>query len=268
MGLFDVHAHLTDPRLAAIEGEVLARAQAAGITTIVSNGLNPGDNQAVAELAARSPLVRPAFGLYPVDAVLPELLALGIPYEHRGLEPVAAEVAVAWLRQHLPDAVALGEIGLDRHWVPEPLWERQEAVFRDLIRLGLALDKPIILHSRRAEARALQILQEEGARRVDWHCFSSKIKLGRRIAEHGHWLSIPANAARIDGFRRLLEILPRDKILLETDCPYLSPVRGELNEPASVARTVSLAASLWGCGEGAAVDQLEENFEALFGFAP
>lgn len=268
MGLFDVHAHLTDPRLAAIEDDVLARAGAAGITTIISNGLNPADNQAVAELAARAPAVRPAFGLYPVDAVLPELRAMGVPYEHRELEPVTAEVAVAWLEEHLQEAVALGEIGLDRYWVPEPLWERQEAVFRRLVRLGLELDKPIILHSRKAEARALEILREEGAQRVDWHCFGSKIKLGRRIAEHGHWLSIPANAARVDSFRRLLEILPRDKILLETDCPYLSPVRGELNEPANVGHTVALAASLWGCGEGAVIDQLEENFEALFGFTP
>ncbi len=81
MGLFDVHAHLTDPRLAAREHEVVARARAAGVTTILSNGLNPADNEAVAALAARHPdLIRPCFGLYPVDAVLPDLLALGEDY--------------------------------------------------------------------------------------------------------------------------------------------------------------------------------------------
>ena len=269
MGLFDVHAHLTDPRLAAIEDDVVARARAAGVTTIISNGLNPADNRAVAALARRHPdHIRPAFGLYPVDAVLPEMRALDIPYDHRDTEVQPAEAAIAWLEDHLPDAFALGEVGLDRYWVPEALWPRQEDVFRRLVRLGLALDKPIILHSRKAERRALEILTEEGAVRVDWHCFGSKVKLARRIAAAGHWLSIPANAARVDSFRRMLQTLPRDKVLLETDCPYLSPRRGDLNEPANVAHTVALAAELWECPEEAVVDQLQANFEALFGVRP
>ena len=268
MGLFDVHAHLTDERLAAREGEVLASAASAGVTTIISNGLNPRDNEAVAALAARAPAVRPAFGLYPVDAVLPEMRAMGVPYDHRDLEPVPAEEAIEWLSAHLDDAVALGEVGLDRYWVPEALWPRQEEIFRALIRLALERDKPIIMHSRKAERRALEILVEEGATRVDWHCFGSKVKLGRRIAEQGHWLSIPANVARVESFRKLLETLPRERVLLETDCPYLSPVRGELNEPANVVHTVRLAAELWQCSEDDVVHQLEANFEALFGFAP
>lgn len=268
MGLFDVHAHLTDPRLAEQESGVLARAAAAGVTTIVSNGLNPSDNQAVAELANRSELVKPAFGLYPVDAVLPEMRKLGIQYEHRDVPDVSAEDAIAWLREHLDDAVAVGEIGLDHYWVPEELWGRQDDVFRALVRLAIERDLPMIIHSRKAERRALEILQEEGATRVDWHCFGSRVKLGRRIAEHGHWLSIPANAARVESFRRLLEVLPRDRILLETDCPYLSPVRGETNEPANVYKTVELAAELWTCTVAEVVEQLEGNFTCLFGFPP
>lgn len=268
MGLFDVHAHLTDPRLAEQEADVLARAEQAGVTTIISNGLNPHDNQAVAELAARSTLVKPAFGLYPVDAVLPEMRALGIAYEHREIADIPAEEAVEWLEENLDDAVAVGEIGLDHHWVPEELWERQEQVFRRIVRLAIARDLPIIMHSRRAERRALEVLQEEGAVRVDWHCFGSKVKLGRRIAEQGHWLSIPANAARVESFRRLLEVLPRDRVLLETDCPYLSPQRGELNEPANVVHTVALAAELWECSVDDVVEQLESNFTCLFGFSP
>ena len=189
-------------------------------------------------------------------------------YEHRALDPVPAEEAIEWLEEHLEEAVALGEVGLDHYWVPEELWERQEHVFRRLVRLAIAQDKPIIMHSRKAERRALEVLIEEGATRVDWHCFGSKVKLGRRVAEAGHWLSIPANAARVEGFRRLLEVLPRDKVLLETDCPYLSPVRGELNEPSNVQHTVALAASLWSCSEADVVEQLSENFACLFGFAP
>lgn len=267
MGLFDVHAHLTDERLAADEVGVIARAREAGVTTIIANGLNPADNRAVAELAARVPEVKPAFGLYPVDAVLPEMRAAGVPYDHRG-EAVDADEAIAWLGEHLKDSFALGEVGLDRYWVPESLWALQEDRFRRLVRLAMDHDKAIIMHSRKAERRAFEILKEEGATRVDWHCFGSKVKLAAQIAGHGHWLSIPANAARVESFQRMIEVLPRERILLETDCPYLSPDRGTINEPANVAKTVALMADRWGVDESAVIEQLETNFEALFGERP
>lgn len=268
MGLYDVHAHLTDRRLAAREAEVLDAARAAGVTTIISNGLNPHDNEAVAALAARAPdLVRPAFGLYPVDAVLYEMDQLGVDYpKDRPAEP--AEQAIEWLEANLDAAFAMGEIGLDHHWVPEALWERQEEIFRELVKLGMERDKVLIIHTRKAEARTLEVLQELGAERVDWHCYGGKLKLARRIAEAGHYLSIPANSVRVQAFQRMLEELPREQLLLETDCPYLGPERGVLNEPKNVAGTVQTAASLWGCSAEAAQAQLEENFERLFGVAP
>jgi TatD DNase family protein len=268
MGLFDVHAHLTDRRLAAREAEVLANARAAGLTTIVANGLNPADNLLVAELAGRDPLVKPAFGLYPVDAVLVEMLAMGIPYERRDLAPVPAEEAVRWVADHVDAAVAIGEIGLDRYWVPEALWARQETVFRSLLRLAREADKPIIVHSRKAEARMFEVLREEGVTRVNWHCFGGKAKLGLQIGANRHWLSIPANARRSESFSKLLRELPRDRVLLETDCPYLGPEPGAESEPANVALTAAYAAECWGWTVERVTSQLAENFEALFGFPP
>jgi TatD DNase family protein len=132
----------------------------------------------------------------------------------------------------------------------------------------MSADKAIIIHTRKAERRALEVLQEEGAERVNWHCFSSKVKLARRIAEAGHYLSIPANVGKAQNFQRMVETLPRDRILLETDCPYLGPVRGELNEPANVAGTVDYAAAAWGCTASDVSDQLSSNFQALFRVAP
>ena len=103
---------------------------------------------------------------------------------------------------------------------------------------------------------------------MNWHCYSSKVKLGKAIAEHGHWLSIPANARKAQNFAKLLAELPRERVLLETDCPYLGPDRGALNEPANVAVTAEFAMELWGEPADAVTAQLEDNFEALFGFAP
>ena len=148
------------------------------------------------------------------------------------------------------------------------LTERQEQVFRRLVRLAIDADKPIIVHSRKAEKRMAEVLAEEGAVRVNWHCFGGKVKLGLRVGEGGHWLSIPANVAKSESFRLLLSNLPRDKVLLETDCPYLSPDREKLNEPSNVKGTVAFAAGAWGVPEEQVVVQLEDNFERLFGFRP
>lgn len=267
MGLADVHAHVTHPRLAGREDEVLAAASAAGVTTILANGLNPRDNEAVRALAARSPLVRPAFGLYPVDAVLPEMRALGVEYPREGDE-CTAEEGIAWVREHAHEAVAIGEIGLDGHWVPEALWPRQEEVFRELVSIALEVDRPIVVHTRRRERRVLEILVEMGVRRVDWHCFGGKLNLAREIAGLGHRLSIPANARRSESFTRMLATLPRESLLLETDCPYLGPERDRPSEPASVRGTAEFAAELWGCTPREVEERLAENFEALFGFPP
>lgn len=267
MGLADVHAHLTHPRLAPEVDAVVARARAAGVTTIVANGLNLADDVAVAALAARNPSVKPAFGLYPVDAVLPELRALGHDYP-RDAETATAEETLDWLRTHGCEAIAVGEIGLDGHWVPESLWPRQEEVFRACVRLALEAGKPVIVHSRRRERRTFEILEELGAARVLWHCFGGKVSLARRIAERGHVFSIPANARRSESFTRMLQTLPRDQLLLETDCPYLGPERDASSEPAHVAGTAVYAAELWGLAVHEVDERMAATFARLFGTPP
>lgn len=267
MGLFDVHAHLTHPGIAADLGAVLTRARGAGVTTIISNGLNLEDNQAVADLAREHDLVQPAYGCYPVDAVITEMLADGFEYPR---EPSAhsPEDALEWVRAHGDGAIAVGEVGLDGYWVEPKYWDRQEEVFRAFVQAAVDLDKPVILHSRKREGRCFEILQELGVRRADFHCFGGRVKLARRVAEAGYHLSIPANARRSQSFTRMLETVPRSQLLLETDCPYLGPEKGVSSEPGHVAGTAAYAAELWGVSPEAALAQLEANFAGLFGVAP
>ncbi len=267
MGLFDVHAHLTHPDLLADIGGVIERARSAGLTSIVSNGLNPEDNAAVAALAERYPMVKPAFGLYPVDAVLKDMLAAGESYPgQRRVWPT--NDAIDWVQDHVEEAFAVGEIGLDGHWVKEPFWPAQEEAFKRLVRIAMDAGKPIIIHTRKRERRTLELLDELGARRVNWHCFTSRLSLAREIASRGHFLSIPANVRRSQSFTGMLAGLPRERLLLETDAPYLGPEKDTTNEPANVKHTVTYAAELWQTSESAAAAQLAENFEALFGVAP
>ena len=268
MGLFDVHAHLTSPKFEADQLAVIERARQAGVTTIISNGLNIADNKKVFKLAEAHECIKPAIGLYPVDAVLPEMEAAGVDYPREDIDPYSAEETIAWIADHAKDAVAIGEIGLDHYWVPESCWLRQETLFRQLVEVAMEADKPIIIHTRKAERRTFEILLEMGAPRVNWHCYSSRLKLAKQIAEAGHYLSVPANARRSETFTGLLRSVLRSQLLLETDCPYLGPVPGERNEPAHVSGTLSLAAELWTESEDIALAQLEENFQRLFGFTP
>jgi TatD DNase family protein len=135
--------------------------------------------------------------------------------------------------------------------------------------LQVALDTglPVILHSRKRERRTVEILQDMGVERADFHCFGAKVKLGLRIAGAGYYLSIPANARRAENFAALLRKAPRDRLLLETDCPYLSPDRDKLptNEPATVAGTAEFAAQLWDEPMSYVLEQFEENYRRLFG---
>lgn len=267
MPWFDVHAHLTHPQFDGDRDAAISRAVAAGVGTVVANGLNPPDNRKVLDLASRYPQVKPAVGFYPVEAVLAEMQAALIDYPHNGAV-VSPEEGIASVREHIDRCVAVGEIGLDGYWVPERFWPLQDRVFCELVEMAMAADKPVIIHSRKRERRAFDLLRELGAERVNWHCFSSKTKLARAIAEHGHYLSIPANARRSQGFTRMLESLPKERLLLETDCPYLAPTAGERSEPSCVGSTAAYAAELWNTPIGEVDRQLSCNFQALFGFAP
>lgn len=264
MPLADVHAHLTHPKLRDRVDELIEHARAAGVAHIVSNGLNPSDNQAVLDLAKRFPEVRPALGFYPVDAVLRKMREQSIDYPSRE-QDVDPDEAIAWVAAHIDEAFAVGEIGLDGYWVPESLWEEQERVFRALVALAMEHDKAIIIHTRKRESRCYEILKEMKATRVNWHCFSGRVKLARRAAEEsGHYFSVPANAKRAENFSRMLEKLPREQLLLETDCPYLSPQKETDNEPANIRITSDHAASLWGCTTEESETQFDGNFSRFF----
>jgi TatD DNase family protein len=266
-GLADVHAHLTHPELRDRVDEIVQRAAAAGVTTIISNGLNPLDNRAVQALAQKHPAIKPAFGFYPVDTVLEELRATGASYPREEGE-CTREEGIAFVREHASEAFAIGEIGLDGYWVPEPLWEQQERAFRELVQIAMDANKALIIHTRKREKRTFELLRELGPMRVNWHCFGGKVKLAREIAEYGHYFSIPANARRSQSFTRMIETLPRERLLLETDCPYLAPDTGGNSEPAHVAGTARYAAEVWKTDEASVQAQTAENFERLFGAPP
>jgi TatD DNase family protein len=260
----DVHTHLTDPRFDPDRAEVIARAEALGFAALIVNGLEPDSNREILRMAAAHPVVKPALGIYPIDAVndrLPE----GFPLDVRHFD-VDAEIAFIRERALAGELIAIGECGLDGHWVGPETFPRQEAVFERLIEVAREADLPLIIHTRKLEERAASILKNQRVRKVDFHCFGGKTRLAQKLAEEeGWWFSIPANASVNEAFKKMLGTLPIERVLTETDAPYLSPVKGTRNEPANVVGTVKLFAALRGLDEAAAAARIYDNFTALFG---
>jgi TatD DNase family protein len=264
MELVDVHAHLIHKQFAGEEDEVALRAKEAGLTYVIVNGLEPKSNDATLALCEKFDHLLPALGIYPVDALAPEIAQDGgWEYDFPAPIPFDVDAEIRRIDDRADQLVAIGEIGLDRYWVKEH-WERQEEVFRALIQVAQKHDKPIIIHSRKAEARCFEVLQEMGVERADFHCYGGKLKLAQKIAEAGYYLSIPPVVERAESFQRIVQKLPLSQLLTETDCPYMGPDKDVRNEPANVARGIRAMAKARDISEQEMASIVRENFRRLF----
>lgn len=263
MSFVDVHAHLIHPRFEGEEEAVALRAKAAGLGAVIVNGLEPLSNRAVLDLCERHAHLHPALGIYPVDAMAHLIDPDAWPHDWAPPTAFDVDAEIAFIDSVAPRLVAIGECGLDRYWLTDHA-EEQERVLRSLIEVAQRHDKPVILHTRKAEARTFEILLEMGVKRADFHCFTGKLKLAHRIAEAGYYLSIPPAVVRDQTFQRFASELPLDRLLTETDSPYMGPTRGERNEPANVPLAVEAMARARGVAPEEMRAAIAENFERLF----
>jgi TatD DNase family protein len=237
--VIDSHCHLAGDEFTGDLEPVIDRAIAAGVSgALVILGAEDGPELARANDVSRAwESVRFSVGVHPHSA--------GKFAEH----PAGAADQVRTAIEAQPLTRALGEIGLDYHYDFSPR-DVQQQVFREQIRLARTLRLPIVIHTREAEDDTFQILEEEGANEIGgvFHCFTGDREMARRCLDIGFHLSL----AGIVTFPRALElkevarIVPLDRLLIETDSPFLAPVphRGKRNEPAHVARVAEVIAEL------------------------
>jgi TatD DNase family protein len=263
MPFVDVHAHLIHPQFEGEEREAAERASSAGLGAVIVNGLEPQSNRRVLELCEHYDHLYPALGIYPVDAMAHRIDPETWPHDWEPPKPFDVDAEIAFIDSVAPRLIAIGECGLDRYWLTEHD-DEQERVLRGLIEVAQRHDKPVILHTRKAEARTLDILLEMGVEKADFHCFTGKLKLAHQIAEAGYYLSIPPAVVRDQTFQRFAKELPLERLLTETDSPYMGPVRGERNEPANVPLGVEAMAHARGVTPEAMKLALAQNFERLF----
>jgi TatD DNase family protein len=231
--LVDTHAHLHDPAFDDDRAAVLARARRAGVAALLTIGTDVATSEAAVALAEVEPDVHAAVGIHPHDASTADVAAL---------ERIAALARA-------PAVVAIGEIGLDYYRDLSPRAVQRTALVAQL-QLARAVGKPVLLHCREAHADLLDLCAAEGVAAVGGilHCFSGDLAVARRGLDLGLLISI-AGPVTYPNARRLAEVvrtLPLDRLVVETDCPYLPPQpwRGQRNEPAYLPVTAARVAEL------------------------
>ena len=233
--LVDSHAHLDGGQFSADLEATIARATQNGISHILTVGCDLSSSAASVALAQKYTNIFAAVGVHPHDATEINTEALAILKELLGV----------------PKVVALGEIGLDFFRDRSPR-EVQRQAFRLQIKLAKQVGKPIIVHDRDAHDEVLQILQEEKAAEIGGvlHCFSGDLAMARKCLQLGFYLSFPGTITypKNDTTRDIVKAIPIDRMLVETDCPYLAPqpYRGKRNEPAYVRHTAEMIAEIKG----------------------
>lgn len=227
---FDSHTHVNNDRFDDDREAVIARAVANGIERIVEIGFDLESSRDAVKLAEQHEPVYCAIGIHPHDAKT----------WNDDSWDVLSELAAH------PKVVAIGEIGLDYYYDHSPR-ETQHAVFRRQIHLAHELDLPIVIHDRDAHDDVMTILAEEDAQNVLLHCFSGDQAMAEWALARQYWLAFGGSLTfkKSDG-PEILATLPLDRILIETDCPYLTPVpyRGKRNEPAYVQHVAEKVAEV------------------------
>jgi TatD DNase family protein len=255
----DSHAHIDGPEFDADREEVIERARAAGVSAILNVGTgdpHSGAFERAIELGKSHQSIYTAIGTHPHDARF---------YDDE------AEEKTKSLIQSGERVVAWGEIGLDFHYDNSPR-DVQVAVFKRQLRAARELDLPVIIHTREAEAETIEILKTDydGAdRRGVFHCFSGSEDLAKRAIEIGFMISFSGIVTfrKAEELRHIARQAPLDHLLIETDCPYLTPVphRGKRNEPAYVVEVGRCLAGLHGLESEELAHITTENFMRFFG---
>ena len=252
--LVDAHCHLNDEQFADDLDAVVARAADAGVQTVITAGADVESSRAAVALADQYDCVYAVVGIHPEHAAT---------FNHATLQVIRD---LAQRRK----VVGIGEIGLDFYWAQNPPREIQERALIAQLDLAAELGKPVVIHDRDAHAKLIEILERRnGKPRGILHCFSGELEMARRAIDLGFYISFAGNVT-FQNARQLPDIartLPLERIVVETDAPYLSPLRGKRNEPANVAQVAAKIAALKNIATSVVARATTRNSQMLFGLS-
>ena len=257
--IIDIHCHLTFEQYDADREQVIEEAKQA-LKGVVTSAVEPEDAKAALELAElHTGFVFVTLGLHPIHVGGKTDQEIG-EYEE-------------FISENKRRIVGIGEIGLDYHWIRDPLKiKRTKEVFVEFLGLAKELDLPVVLHLRgtgsEAIAEGLKIITDEDIRKAVFHCFTGKPQLAEQICEEGYYVSLPASIVRSKSMRKVARRVPISHLLTETDAPYLSPIEEEeRNVPQHVKAVYEEIARQRKIEFDETEEEIERNFERLFGVA-
>ena len=256
--LIDSHVNLHAPQFADDQAQVIVRAREAGVGLMVNICDRIANFEAVHAIAMAHDDIWATVGTHP----------------HEAKDDPALSADVLCQLAARPKVVGIGETGLDFHYDLSPR-DVQAAVFRQHCRAAARTGLPLVVHTREADAVMGQILEEEHARapfKLLMHCYTSSADLARRVAALGAWFSVSGIATfkAAEDVRAVIADMPADRIIVETDCPYLAPIpmRGRRNEPAFLPHVLAKLAQIRGWTLEEAEARTEDAFFALFDRIP
>lgn len=250
---FDTHAHYDDEKFDPDRDAVLAALPEAGVTLVLNPGCDVASSKTAAALAKRYAHVYAAVGLHPENCA--------------GAGEAEFDAVTALLSE--PKVVAVGEIGLDYYWEENPPRPFQQEVFRRQLEMAVSLEKPVIIHDRDAHADCLAIVSEFPALRGVFHCYSGSPEMAETLLRRGWYLGFdgPVTYKNAKKSPEVIALCPLERILLETDSPYLAPVphRGERNDSRNLPWIAAKIAEIKGLPPEKIACAAAENGKRLFG---
>ena len=251
--LFDTHAHYDDEQFDRDRDELLESLPDAGVGLVLNPGCDEESSRKALALAESHPHVYAAVGWHPENCG---------PFQPSDI------AALRRLAGH-PKAVAIGEIGLDYHWEENPPKEKQQKVLRLQLALARELNLPVIIHDRDAHADCLSIIDEFPGLYGVFHCYSGSLEMARELLRRGWYLGFDGPVTYKNARKNLAvaKECPADRLLLETDAPYLAPIpmRGIRNDSRYLVYVAARLAEVRGVTKDQLIAQSAENGKRLFG---
>lgn len=249
--MIDIHSHLTFEDYDNDRDLVIADAKKE-LKAIVISGVNPEDsNKALSLYKENKGFLYLMLGFHPIYAS---------KYTDKDIERY-----LEFVKKNKDKIVGIGEIGLDYYWIKERSEiKRSKDVFISFLELAKEIDMPVLLHTRKAIADGLNIIENEDIRKAVFHCFSGGSKLAREIWEEGYYISLATSIGRTKNMKKAAKSVPLDLLLAETDSPFLSHIDGERNVPQNVKIVYQEISKLRGIEIGEVEKQVLENNHKLF----
>ncbi|MFX1516096.1 MAG: TatD family hydrolase [Promethearchaeota archaeon] len=215
--MIDSHAHLLPDFVKNIEG-IIEKAHRFGVEAIINSAIEPHHYEFASVLEKKHHRF-----VY---------TTLGFSASH--IQRIDFDLSYKKIEEY-PSLVAIGEVGLDYHWIKDSYWRKKEQkVFLEFIKLANDREKPLVVHSRKAEKECLDILEKNAEIPVLMHCFAGPLEEAKRIIDLEWFISIPTAVRNRKKHRKIARNIPLENIVVETDTPFLSPWPGKQNEPANI----------------------------------